>query len=52
MFYSSLGRVVWFGAKWYLRRRYGRAYFPKPVLASGVIALVLAVALLGKSQSS
>jgi hypothetical protein len=45
MFYSLLGRVVWFAAKRYLRRRYGRAHLPKPVLAGGALALVLAVGL-------
>jgi hypothetical protein len=43
MFYSLLGRVVWFVAKRYLRRRYG--HVPKPVLAGGVLALALAIAL-------
>lgn len=43
MFYSLLGRVVWFVAKRYLRRRYGRVNVPKPVLAGGVVALALAI---------
>jgi hypothetical protein len=45
MFYSLLGRAVWFAAKRYLRRRYGPTYVPKPVLAGGVLALVVAAAL-------
>jgi hypothetical protein len=45
MFYSLLGRVVWFAAKLYLRRRYGRAHVPKPLIAGGVVAVLLAVAL-------
>jgi hypothetical protein len=51
MFYSLLGRVVWFGARWYLRRRFGRIYVPKPLLAGGIVALILGVALLGKYQT-
>ena len=45
MFYSLLGRVVWFAAKVFLRRRYGRTYLPKPLLAGGVLAIALAIAL-------
>lgn len=44
MFYSLLGRLVWFVAKRYLRRRFG-VHVPKPVLAGGVLALALAIAL-------
>jgi hypothetical protein len=46
MFYSLLGRVVWYGLKLFLRRKYGRAYVPKPVLAGGVAALVAVLALI------
>ena len=49
MFYSLLGRVVWLAAKWYLRRRYGRV--PKPLVAGGVLALILAVALALRGHS-
>ena len=53
MFYSMLGRAVWAGGKWYLRRRYGRAYLPKPLLAGSVLAALLALVLVGqRSQSS
>jgi hypothetical protein len=45
MFYSLLGRVVWMAAKWYLRRRYGRSFLSKPVLAGGVLAISVAVVL-------
>ncbi|WP_156027759.1 hypothetical protein [Candidatus Solirubrobacter pratensis] len=45
MFYSLLGRVAWFVAKRFLRRRSG----PKPVLAGGTLALAAAlVALRGR----
>ena len=44
MFYKLLGMLVWNGAKYYLRQRYGRAYVPKPVL------LVLAVKRNGTSE--
>jgi hypothetical protein len=46
MFYSLLGRVVWFGLKLFLRRKYGSTYVPKPVLAGGVVALLGALALI------
>jgi hypothetical protein len=45
MFYSLLGRVVWFVAKRYVRRKVN---LPRPVLAGGVLALLLAVVLVGK----
>jgi hypothetical protein len=46
MFYSLLGRVVWFGLKFFLRRKYGSTYVPKPVLAGGVAAVLAAVVLI------
>jgi hypothetical protein len=52
MFYSLLGRVVWHGLRFFLRRKYGRAYLPKPVLAGAFVAALAAVALiLGRSRS-
>ena len=45
MFYSLLGRIVWFVAKRYVRRRYGRAHVSKPLIAGGVLALALAIVL-------
>ena len=52
MFYSLLGRVVWWGLKLVLRRKYGRAYLPTPLLAGGLLALIGAVALiLGRTRS-
>jgi hypothetical protein len=52
MFYKLLGMVVWNGAKWFLRRRYGPTYAPKPLLAGGVIAMVAGVAILAARRSS
>jgi hypothetical protein len=46
MFYSLLGRVVWYGLKLFLRRKYGSTYVPKPVLAGGAVALLAALALI------
>ena len=47
MLYALLGRLVWKGAKLFLRRRYGRAYAPKPLLGvlAGVVAAVVLVVL-------
>jgi hypothetical protein len=44
MFYNLLGRAVWYGLKLFLRRKYGRTYVPKSVLAGGTIAIAMAVA--------
>jgi hypothetical protein len=46
MFYSLLGRMVWYGLKFFLRRKYGPTYVPKPILAGGVAALLAAIALI------
>jgi hypothetical protein len=48
MFYSLLGRIVWFAARWYMRRRYGHLRPPRPILAGGVLALALAVLVIGQ----
>jgi hypothetical protein len=45
MFYKLLGMVVWNGAKFMLRRKYGPTYAPKPLLAGGIIAIVAGVAI-------
>ena len=52
MFYKLLGMVVWNGAKFFLRRKYGPTYAPKPVLAGAVIAVVAGVALLASRRES
>ncbi len=45
MFYKLLGMVVWNGAKLVLRRKYGAAYAPKPLLAGAILAIVAGVAI-------
>ncbi len=45
MGYKVLGWATWKGAKWFLRRRYGPAMLPAPVLAGGVVVAALGVAL-------
>jgi hypothetical protein len=45
MFYSLLGRVVWFGLKLVLRRKYGPTYVPKSLLAGATVAVGLGIAL-------
>jgi hypothetical protein len=50
MFYKLLGMVVWNGAKWFLRRKYGPTYVPKPVVAGGVLAIALGVLLIIRGQ--
>ena len=46
MFYRLLGMAVWNGAKFFLRRKYGRTYVPKPLLAGAALAAVGGVAVL------
>lgn len=41
MLYTLLGKLVWWIAKLFLRRKYGPTYLPKPVVAGGVVALVV-----------
>jgi hypothetical protein len=52
MFYKLLGMVVWNGAKFFLRRKYGPTYAPKPVLAGAVIAVVAGAAVLAARRES
>ena len=52
MFYKLLGMTVWNAAKFFLRRKYGPTYAPKPVLAGAVIAVVAAVAVLAARRES
>ena len=50
MLYTLLGRLVWTFAKLFMRRKYGRTYAPKPLLAGGLLAIVAGVALLVASR--
>jgi hypothetical protein len=43
MFYSLLGRTVWYGLKLFLRRKYGPTYVPKSLLAGGTVAVAVGV---------
>jgi hypothetical protein len=53
MFYRLLGMTVWKGAKWFLRRRYGPTYVPRPLLAGMLLAVIGAVVLvLTRRESS
>lgn len=52
MFYKVLGMLVWNGAKYYLRQKYGRAYVPKPVLAAGIVGGLLLAVLAAKRNGS
>ena len=45
MGYKLLGIVTWKGAKWFLRRKYGAAMTPRPVLAVALALAVVGVAL-------
>jgi len=44
MIYTLIGKAVVKGAKLYLRRRYGVARAPKPVLAGAVVAAAVGLA--------
>ena len=45
MIYKLLGMVVWKGARWFLRRKYGAVVSPKPLLAGGLVVAIIAVLL-------
>jgi hypothetical protein len=44
MAYRILGMAVWKGGKWFLRRKFGPTYVPRPVLFAAGLAFVGAVA--------
>ena len=46
MVYRLLGMAVWKGAKWFLRRRYGPTYVPRPLLAGALLTVIGAIVLL------
>ena len=43
MFYSLLGRTVWYGLKLFLRMKYGPTSVPKSLAAGGTVAVAVAV---------
>jgi hypothetical protein len=45
MFYRLLGMAVWNGGKFFLRRKYGPTYVPKPLLVGTLLALIAALVL-------
>jgi len=45
MVYKLLGMAVWKAGKWFLRRRYGSAMAPKPLLAGGLVLGLIGIAL-------
>jgi hypothetical protein len=52
MAYKLLGMAVWKGLKFFLRRRYGPTYAPKPLLAGTALVAALGVLLLVNSKRS
>ena len=52
MFYRVLGMAVWKGLKFFLRRRYGPTYVPRPLLAGLLLALVGGIVLLVTRRES
>jgi hypothetical protein len=50
MGYKLLGIVVWKGGKWFLRRKYGAAMAPKPLLAGGLVLAAIGVAVAAKQR--
>ena len=53
MAYKLLGMAVWKGAKLFLRRKYGRTYAPKPVLAGAglLVFAILALVVYGRRDN-
>jgi len=54
MAYKLLGMAVWKAGKVFLRRKYGTAMAPKPVIAGGLLFALVGVALAvarGRSQN-
>ena len=52
MFYRVLVMAVWKGLKFFLRRRYGPTYVPRPLLAGLLLALVGGIVLLVTRRES
>lgn len=52
MFYKLLGMLVWNAGKFFLRRKYGPTYAPKPLIAGGVLVVALGAVLFANSRRS
>jgi hypothetical protein len=52
MVYKLLGILVWKGVKWSLRRKYGAAIAPKPLLAGGVVLALIGAALAARQRGA
>jgi uncharacterized membrane protein YidH (DUF202 family) len=53
MFYKLLGMAVWKALKLFLRRRYGRTYLPRPLLAGvGLLLVGAIVAVVARRETS
>jgi hypothetical protein len=50
MAYKLLGIVVWKGTKWFLRRKYGAAMLPKPLLAGAAVAVAVGALLAARQK--
>ena len=50
MFYKLLGMLVWNSGKLFLRRKYGRAYVPKPLIAGSLIAVIVGALLFANAK--
>jgi hypothetical protein len=52
MAYKLLGMLTWKGVKWFLRRKYGAALVPKPLLAGGLVLVLIGVALAARQRGA
>ena len=52
MLYKLIGMLVVKGGKLFLRRKYGPTYTPKPVLAAGIVALAIGMAVAAAKRDS
>jgi len=50
MFYKLIGILVWKGAKYILRQKYGVTMVPKPLLAGGLLFAIAAVVLAARQR--
>ncbi|HVL95752.1 MAG TPA: hypothetical protein VM266_07810 [Solirubrobacteraceae bacterium] len=50
MGYKLLGMAVWKGGKLVLRRKYGRTYVPKPLIAGGLLVAAIGLLLVARAR--